>query len=126
MIFRLLILVIILFSTSCDFKLQEKTDICNSDFQKSVLENNDTDNTQNLGFSWFGLVITNDAPVLRTVARIRPVQRHIEKRKTFSYNSLVIISDDNPLKYLAQERLMFCHLKHFGGTLLHFLCKLSL
>ena len=125
MILRFLILVIVLLSTSCGGSLQEVGTVCAADCQESFIDNDNADQTQNLGFSWFGLIVSNDAPVLRTSARLRPIQRVMEKRKTFTANALTIIISTNILKHLAQKRLLLCHLNNLGGSLLHFLCKLT-
>ena len=126
MICRFLILVIILFSTSCIEETRDVEAVCDAVCQKPILTNDTTDNAQNLCFSWFGLVVSNDAHFLRNDARMRTVQRTIEKRKILSANSLTVISKTNLLKHLAQKRLLLCHLRHYGGSLLHLLCKLSL
>ena len=126
MIYRFLILVIILLSASCRVETQDVEAASDAVCQKPILKSDTTDNAQNLCFSWFGLVAGNDAHILRNNARMRNVQRTIDKRKTLSDNSLTIISKTNPLKHLAQKRLFLCHLRHYGGSLLHLLCKLSL
>lgn len=125
MIFRFLILVIILLSASCNGKLQNADKVCVAECQESFLNGDNSDNTQNVIFSWFGLIANDCAPVIRTNARLRPVHRIFEKRKLLSNNALTVIFSTNILKHLAQKRLFVCHLKNFGGTLLYFSCKLS-
>ena len=125
MILRFLILVIVLLSTSCGGSLQEVGTVCAADCQESFIDNDNADQAQTLGFSWFGLIVSNDAPVLRTTARLRPIQRVMEKRKTLTANALTIIISTNILKHLAQKRRLLCHLNNLGGSLLHFLCKLT-
>ena len=124
MIFRLLILLSILFSTSCAIEPRDVEALCADDNQQSVLENGCSSELQNPNFSWFGLVESGDVPVLRSVVRMRPVHRIFEKRKTFASDSFSVFSITIPLKYLTKERLRVCHLKHYGGQLLYFLCIL--
>lgn len=93
----------------------------------SVLEtDNPADKAQNINFSWYGLVESDAVPVLRTIERLRPSQRTYDKRKLFTFSTLIISSTTNTFKHLAQKRLLLCHFNNLGGTLLHYLCKLSL
>lgn len=126
MIYRFLILVIILLSTSCGETLQNVENVCVTKYQDSFTNSDDNDNSQNLNFSWFAIVFDECTPVLRTNARTRTVQRTFEKRKQFTINTFNISTSSNIFKHLSQKRLLLCHLNNIGGSLLHFLCKLSL
>ena len=125
MIYRFLILLTICISISCNIFLQDADCCCNISSNSSVLETDDSDNPQNINFSWFAIADSEAVPMLRTEESLRPAQRTYDKRKLFSFNTL-IVSFDSTFKHLSQKRLLLCHLNNIGGSLLHFLCKLSL
>ena len=124
MIFRLLILLSILVSTSCAVESRDVEVLYADDSQQSLWNDGCSSEVQNQGFSWFGLVENEDAPVLRNVVRMQSVHRVYEKRKIFASGSLSVSLITIPLKHLAKERLKVCHLNHHGGQLLYFLCTL--
>ena len=122
---RFLLLLIIFLTTSCNEKLQDKDHLCNNINHKSLLNNDQTEQSNNLKFSLLGIASNNDAHLQRTNIRLRIVQRTFDNRKLFSNNVLTVFFKKNLLKNLAQKRLFLCHLRYYSGSLLHILCKLT-
>ena len=125
MILRFLLLLIIFLTTSCNEKLQDKDHLCNNINHKSLLNNDQTEQSNNLKFSLLGIASNNEAHLQRTNIRLRIVQRTFDNRKLFSNNVLTVYFKHNLLKNLAQKRLFLCHLRYYSGSLLHILCKLT-
>ena len=125
MILRFLLLLIIFLTTSCNEKLQDKDHLCNNINHKSLLNNDQTEQSNHLKFSLLGIASNNEAHLQRTNIRLRIVQRTFNKRKLFSNNALTVFFKNNLLKNLAQKRLFLCHLRYYSGSLLHILCKLT-
>lgn len=126
MLCRFLILVIYYISISCSSILQDAEYCCPLSGNSSALETDNSDYPQNINLSWFAIADSEAAPILRTIEQLRPAQRTFDKRKLFIFNKLIISFTTNAFKHLAIKRLLLCHLNNLGGSLLHFLCKLSL
>jgi hypothetical protein len=127
MFLRLLTLLLLLVSTSgCD--VQHGVDDRDFDVVGQEASLNDDSNVLNLirNCNWYGILSTNETPVLRTPARQRTLQRIYEKRK-FIFNALTRLSVANKiLRIFCGERQMYSHLVNSGRSLLYFLCKLSI
>jgi len=120
MVFRFLILLFLLPSTSCK---DIKQDVENQ--YASTFQNDDTDCDFSRDYGWFGILTSDGTPVFRTVSRQRTSQRNFEKRKIFFDFLTGFSSENNTFKYFKKERRLYCHLVKSGRSLLNFICKLS-
>lgn len=122
MIFRILILIVVLISISC---CDMSRKVLTSYYQESTSECIDSNDTAESNLSWLVLMVSDDAPVLESVVRLRPVCRYFEKCKFFSKSSFLFIPV-NLLKYLLRETFLPKYRKISTVSLLLFMCKLSL
>ena len=86
MILRFLLLLIIFLTTSCNEELQDKVHLCNNIYHKSLLHNDQTEQSNHLKFSLLGIASNNEAHLQRTNIRLRIVQRTFGEIKEHFHN----------------------------------------
>ena len=126
MVFRVLILLMVMLCTSCDGLSPKVEDVGIVSCGQSTLRGDDSDDKQNLHFSWLGLCSEGNTPEVRTFSRLRPVQRHVEKRKPSTNCPSAILLTANSLHHSSIIKRQLCNPKNLGESLLYLICVLRL
>ncbi len=127
MLLRLLTLVFLWVSMSgCEMRQDVEAGNFDVDSHEATLQDDSDDIDAIRCCNWFGIITTNDSPVLRTVSKQRNSQRVFEKRRLLLDTLTRFLFVNTSLKHFAYERQQYCYLAKSGRSLLYFLCKLSI